>query len=78
MSIDMYVRKAKINNSDYNNIANLPYKDQIEIFKTRSLNKYKQLNRMQSIIRYPKCNKTDFQQAYETRRKKQNIEELIT
>ena len=44
----MYVRKAKINNSDYNNIANLPYKDQIEIFRTRSLNKYKQLNRMQS------------------------------
>ena len=35
MSVDTYVRKAKINNSDYNNIANLPYKDQIEIFKTR-------------------------------------------
>ena len=65
----MYVRKAKINNSDYNNIANLPYKDQIEIFRTRSFKKYKQLNRMQS-------NKTDFQQAYETRRKKQNMEEL--
>ncbi len=48
MSVDTYVRKAKINNSDYNNIANLPYKDQIEIFRTRSLNKYKQLNRMQS------------------------------
>jgi spore coat polysaccharide biosynthesis protein SpsF (cytidylyltransferase family) len=53
MSIDMYVRKAKINNSDYYNIANLPYKDQIEIFRTRSLNKYKQLDRMQS-------NKKDF------------------
>ena len=65
----MYVRKAKINNSDYNNITNLPYKDQIEIFRTRSLNKYKELNRMQNIIRYPKSNKTDFQQAYETRRK---------
>ena len=48
MSVDTYVRKAKMNNSDYNNIANLPYKDQIEIFRTRSLNKYKQLNRMQS------------------------------
>ena len=35
----MYVRIAKINNSDYNNIANLPNKDQIEIFRTRSLNK---------------------------------------
>jgi hypothetical protein len=69
MSIDMYVRKAKINNSDYNNIANLPYKDQIEIFRTRSLNKYKQLNRMQS-------NEKDFQQAHETRRKEQNMEEL--
>ena len=65
----MYVRKAKINNSDYNNIANLPYKDQIEIFRTRSLNKYKQLNRMQS-------NKKYFQQAHETRRRKQNMEEL--
>jgi hypothetical protein len=58
----MYVRKAKINNSDYNNIANLHYKDQIEIFRTRSLNKYKQLNRMQS-------NKKEFQQTHETRRK---------
>ena len=76
MSVDTYVRKAKINNSDYNNIANLPCKDQIEIFRTRSLNKYKELNRMQSIIRYPKSNKTDFQQAHETRRKKQNMEEL--
>ena len=59
----MYVRKAKINNSDYNNIANLPYKDQIEIFRTRSLNTYKELNRIQST-------KKDFQQAHETRRKK--------
>ncbi len=39
----MYVRKSKINNSDYNNIAKMPYMDQIEIFKTRSLNKYKLL-----------------------------------
>ena len=70
MSVDTYIRQTKINNSDYNNIAKLPYKDQIEIFRTRSSNnKYKQLNRMQS-------NKKDFQQAYETRRKKQNMEEL--
>ena len=69
MSVDTYIRKTKINNSDYNNIANLPYKDQIEIFKTRSLNKYKELNRIQS-------NKKDFQQVHETRRKKQNMEEL--
>ena len=66
MSVDTYVRKAKMNNSDYNNIANLPYKDQIEIFRTRSLNKYKELNRIQS-------NTKVFQQAHETRRKKQNI-----
>ena len=65
----MYVRKAKIKNTDYNNIANLPYKDQIEMFRTRSLNKYKQLNRIQS-------NKKDFQQVHETRRKKQNMDEL--
>jgi hypothetical protein len=72
MSVDMYVRKSEINNSDYNNIAKMPYMDQIEIFKTRSLNKYKLLNPQ----RYPKNNKTEFQQAYETRRKKQNMEEL--
>jgi ABC-type uncharacterized transport system ATPase component len=69
MSIVTYVRKPKINNSDYNNIANLPYKDQIEIFRTRSLNEYKKLNQTQS-------NKKKFQKAYETRRKKQNVEEL--
>ena len=68
----MYVRKSKINNSDYNDIAKMPYMDQIEIFKTRSLNKYKELNPQ----RYPKSNKTEFQQAYETRKKKQNMEEL--
>ena len=68
----MYVRKSKIINSDYNNIAKMPYMDQIEIFKTRSLNKYKLLNPQ----RYPKKNKTEFQQAYETRRKKQNMDEL--
>ena len=72
MSVDTYIRKTKINNSDYNNIAKMPYMDQIEIFKTRSLNKYKLLNPQ----RYPKSNKSDFQQAYETRRKKQNMEEL--
>ena len=72
MSVDTYIRKTKINNSDYNNIAKMPYMDQIEIFKTRSLNKYKLLNQE----RYPKSNKTEFQQAYETRRKKQNMEEL--
>jgi hypothetical protein len=72
MSVDMYVKKSKINNSDYNNIAKMPYMDQIEIFKTRSLNKYKLLNPQ----RYPTNNKTEFQQAYETRRKKQNMDEL--
>ena len=48
MSVDTYIRKTKKNNSDYNYIANLPYKDQIEIFRTRSLNKYKQLNRIRN------------------------------
>jgi len=68
----MYVRKSKINNSDYDNISKMSYMNQIEIFKTRSLNKYKLLN----PERYPKSNKKEFQQAYETRRKKQNMEEL--
>lgn len=39
----MYVRKSKLSNSDYNNIGNMPYENQIEIFKTRSLNKYNAL-----------------------------------
>jgi len=50
MSVNTYIRKTKLNNSDYNKIATMPYKDQIEIFKTRSLNKYKLLNPQ----RYPK------------------------
>jgi spore coat polysaccharide biosynthesis protein SpsF (cytidylyltransferase family) len=44
MSVNTYIRKTKLNNSDYTKIATMPYKDQIEIFKTRSLNKYKLLN----------------------------------
>ena len=50
MSVDTYIKKTKLNNSDYNSIANMPYMDQIEIFKNRSLNKFKLLNPQ----RYPK------------------------
>ena len=57
MSVNTYIRKTKLNNSDYNIIATMPYKDQIEIFKTRSLNKYKLLNPQ----RYPKSKMSDFQ-----------------
>ena len=65
MSVDTYTRKTKLNNSDYNIIATMPYKDQIEIFKIRSLNKYKLLN----PERYPKSKMEDFQKAYNTRKK---------
>jgi len=50
----------------------MPYKDQIEIFKTRSLNKYKLLNPQ----RYPKSKMSDFQREYNTRMKEKNINEL--
>jgi len=50
----------------------MPYKDQIEIFKTRSLNKYKLLNPQ----RYPKSKMSDFQKEYNTRMKEKNINEL--
>ena len=72
MSVDTYIRKTKLNNSDYNIIATMPYMDQIEIFKNRSLNKYKLLN----PLRYPKGKMEDFQKAYNTRKKEQNINEL--
>ena len=32
MPIDTYTRKTRLNNSDFNIIATMPYKDQIEIF----------------------------------------------
>ena len=57
MSVNTYIRKTKLNNSDYNIISNMPYQNQIEIFKTRSLNKYKLLNPQ----RYPKSKMSDFQ-----------------
>ena len=72
MSVDTYIKKTKLNNSDYNIIATMPYKDQIEIFKNRSLNKYKLLNPQ----RYPKNKLEDFQKAYNTRKKEQNMNEL--
>jgi len=50
----------------------MPYKDQIEIFKTRSLNKYKLLNPQ----RYPKSKMSDFQRKYNTRMKEKNVNEL--
>ena len=65
MSVDTYIRKTKLNNSDYNIIATMPYMDQIEIFKNRSLNKYKLLN--PDI--YPKGKMEDFQKAYNSRKK---------
>ena len=72
MSVDTYTIKTKLNNSDYNIIATMPYMDQIEIFKNRSLNKYKLLNPQ----RYPKNKMEDFQKAYNTRKKEQNMNEL--
>jgi len=33
MSVDTYIRKTNINESDFIKIANMPYMDQIEIFK---------------------------------------------
>ena len=72
MSVNTYIRKTKLNNSDYNIIATMPYKDQIEIFKTRSLNKYKLLNPQ----RYPKSKISDFQREYNTRMKEKNMNEL--
>ena len=65
MSVDTYIKKTKLNNSDYNIIATIPYEDQIEIFKNRSLNKYKLLN----PDRYPKNKLEVFQKAYNTRKK---------
>jgi uncharacterized membrane protein (DUF106 family) len=50
----------------------MPYKDQIEIFKTRSLIKYKLLNPQ----RYPKSKMSDFQREYNTRMKEKNVNEL--
>ena len=50
----------------------MPYMDQIEIFKNRSLNKYKLLNPQ----RYPKNKLDNFQKAYNTRKKEQNMNEL--
>ena len=65
MSVDTYIRKTKLNYSDYNIIANMPYKDQIEIFKNRSLNKYKLLNPQ----RYPKNKMEDFKKLIIQERK---------
>ena len=65
MSVDTYIRKTKLNNSDYNIIANMPYMDQIEIFKNRSLNKYKLLNPQ----RYPKNKMEDFKKLIIQERK---------
>jgi len=70
MSVNTYIRKTKLNNSDYNKIFTMPYKDQI--FKTRSLNKYKLLNPQ----RYPKSKISDFQREYNTRMKEKNMNEL--
>jgi hypothetical protein len=50
----------------------MPYKDQIEIFKTRSLNKCKLLNPQ----RYPKSKMSDYQREYNTRMKEKDINEL--
>ena len=72
MSVNTYIRKTKLNNSDYTKIATIPYKDQIEIFKNRSLNKYKLLN----PDRYPKNKMEDFQREYNTRMKEKNMNEL--
>lgn len=80
MSVSSYVRKQTITNSDYNQIAKLPYKDQIEIFKLRNIKLYRLKDFEENPQRYKESDirnaKKDFQKVYNTRTKKNMEDEL--
>ena len=65
-NISSYIRKTTLKEKDYSDIDSLPYEDQIEIFKERSLKLYKlkhiELNperyKQSEIIKAKKDNKS--------------------
>ena len=80
MSVSSYVRKKTITQTDYDKIADMPYKDQIEIFKLRNI-KLQRLNDMEANPdKYKQSQimrtKDDFQKVYNTRTRKEQEKEL--
>ena len=79
-NISSYIRKTTLKEKDYSDIESLPYKDQIEIFKERSLKLYKLKDIELNPERYKQSEiikaKKDIQNVYKTRSREKKEYEL--
>ena len=79
-NISSYIRKTTLKEKDYSDIDSLPYEDQIEIFKERSLKLYKLKDIELNPERYKQSEiikaKKDIQNVYKTRSRENKENEL--
>ena len=80
INISSYIRKTTLKEKDYSDIQFLPYEDQIEIFKERSLKLYKLKDIELNPERYKQSEitkaKTNIQNVYKTRSRENKEYEL--
>ena len=65
-------RKTKLTKKDLENIGNMPYEKQVNLFKTRAMNKYKEEDMKLNPNKYKPSDK-EFQKKYNTRLRGYNI-----
>ena len=59
-------RKMKLTKKDLEDIGNMPYEKQVNLFKTRAMNKYKEVDIKLNPYKYKPSDK-EFQKKYNTR-----------
>ena len=65
-------RKTKLTKKDLDDIGNMPYEKQVNLFKTRAMNKYKEVDIKLNPDKYKPSDK-EFQKKYYTRLRGYNI-----
>jgi len=65
-------RKTKLTKKDLEDIGNMPYEKQVNLFKTRAMNKYKEVDIKLNPDKYKPSDK-EFQKKYYTRLRGYNI-----
>lgn len=68
-------RSKKLTQKDLEEIANMPYEEQVSLFKTRAMNRYKEEDMKVNPTKYKQSDKV-FQKQYNTRLRDYNINRL--
>lgn len=68
-------RTKKLTQKDLEEIAKMPYEEQVSLFKTRAMNRYKEEDMKRYPTKYKQSDKV-FQKQYNTRLRDYNINRL--